>query len=89
MPIPRIKIMQNIGTAFVKLRQYHDAITAFEHIMQEEAEIKAALNLILCYFKLGDKSNMKYTFQRLLKIDLHLDDDERYLPQTVCSRVPH
>ena len=77
--------MQNIGIAFVKLQQYHDAITAFEHIMHEEAEIKTALNLILCYYKLGDKNNMKYTFQRLLKINLRLDDEEGYLPQTVCS----
>ncbi|VDM31519.1 unnamed protein product [Hydatigera taeniaeformis] len=75
----RIKIMQNIGIAFVKLRQYNDAITAFEHIMQEDAGIKTALNLILCYFRVGDKNNMKYTFQRLLKVDLHLDDGERYL----------
>ncbi|CDS41179.1 intraflagellar transport protein 88 [Echinococcus multilocularis] len=78
----RIKIMQNIGIAFAKLRQYNDAITAFEHIMQEDAGIKAALNLILCYFKIGDKNNMKYTFQRLLKVDSHLDDEERYLSQT-------
>uniref|UniRef100_A0A5K3F1X5 TPR_REGION domain-containing protein n=1 Tax=Mesocestoides corti TaxID=53468 RepID=A0A5K3F1X5_MESCO len=47
--------------------------------MQEEPEIKTAFNLILCYFKIGDKSKMKYTFQRLLKVDLHLDDEERYL----------
>lgn len=75
--------MQNIGLAFVKLRQYTEAITAYEHIMQEEPDIKTALNLILCYFKVGDKNNMKYTFQRLLKVDLHLDDEDRYLSQLV------
>ncbi|KAL7063131.1 hypothetical protein AAHC03_01776 [Spirometra sp. Aus1] len=75
----RIKIMQNIGIAFVKLRQYNDAITAFEHIMQEEPDVKTAFNLILCYFKTGDKGKMKYTFQRLLRVNLNLDDEERYL----------
>lgn len=75
----RIKIMQNIGIAFVKLRQYNDAITALEHIMQEEPDVKTAFNLILCYFKIGDKGKMKYTFQRLLRVNLNLDDEERYL----------
>lgn len=79
--------MQNIGIAFLKLRQYNDAITAFEHIMQEEPAIKPAFNLILCYFKIGDKTKMKYTFQRLLKVDLHLDDEERYLSTNVSGFI--
>ncbi|KAM7540806.1 hypothetical protein Aperf_G00000038221 [Anoplocephala perfoliata] len=77
----RMGLDQNIGLAFVKLRQYTEAITAYEHIMQEEPDIKTALNLLLCYFKVGDKNNMKYTFQRLLKVDLHIDDEDRYLSQ--------
>ncbi len=81
--------MQNIGIAFVKLRQYNDAITAFEHIMQEEPEIKTAFNLILCYFKIGDKNKMKYTFQRLLKVDLRLDDEERYLSPNVSQQTQY
>ncbi|KAF6772475.1 Intraflagellar transport protein 88 [Paragonimus kellicotti] len=76
----RIKIMQNIGLAFVKLGQFSDAITSFEHIMQEEPDAKTGFNLILCYFMTGDRSKMKYAFQQLLRVDLHLDDEDRYLP---------
>ncbi|KAA0195074.1 Intraflagellar transport protein 88 [Fasciolopsis buskii] len=76
----RIKIMQNIGIAFVKLGQYGDAITSFEHIMQEDPDTKTGFNLILCYFMTSDRSKMKYAFQQLLRVDLHLDDEDRYLP---------
>ena len=75
--------MQNIALAFVKSKQHSDAITAYEQILQEEPNIRTALNLILCYFKVGDRRNMKYTFQRLLEVDLHLDNEDRYLPQPV------
>ncbi|KAF8569133.1 hypothetical protein P879_02769 [Paragonimus westermani] len=76
----RIKIMQNIGLTFVKLGQFSDAITSFEHIMQEEPDAKTGFNLILCYFVTGDRNKMKYAFQQLLRVDLHLDDEDRYLP---------
>ena len=36
-PFHRIKIMQNIGISFVKMAQFNDAITSFEHIMAEKA----------------------------------------------------
>ena len=29
--------MQNIGISFVKMAQFNDAITSFEHIMAEKA----------------------------------------------------
>ena len=34
----RFKILQNIGVVFVKMGQYADAITSFEHIMEEQAD---------------------------------------------------
>lgn len=36
----RLRILQNIGTVFVKMGQYADAITSFEHIMEEKADFK-------------------------------------------------
>ena len=51
----RIRIMQNIGIAFVKLGQYNDAITSFEHIMVEEPAFVTGFNLILCYFAMGER----------------------------------
>ncbi|CAH8527505.1 unnamed protein product [Dicrocoelium dendriticum] len=76
----RIKIMRNIGITFIKLGQLNDAITSFEHIMQEEPDAKTGFNLILCYHLNGDKNKMKHAFQQLTRVDLHLDDEDRYLP---------
>ncbi|XP_074642143.1 intraflagellar transport protein 88 homolog [Tubulanus polymorphus] len=77
----RIKIMQNIGIVFVKMGQYNDAITSFEHIMQEQPNFKTGFNLILCYYALGDREKMKKAFQKLLMVDLHIDDEDKYLSQ--------
>ncbi|XP_071818911.1 intraflagellar transport protein 88 homolog isoform X2 [Apostichopus japonicus] len=76
----RISIMKNIGIVFVKMGQYNDAITSFEHIMSEQPDYITAFNLILCYFASGDREKMKRTFQRLLQVDLDLEDEDKYLP---------
>ncbi|XP_033740062.1 intraflagellar transport protein 88 homolog isoform X5 [Pecten maximus] len=76
----RTKIMQNIGIVFVKMGQYTDAITSFEHIMSEAPSFKTGFNLILCYFALGDREKMKRAFNKLLTVDLKVDDEDKYLP---------
>ncbi|XP_070567544.1 intraflagellar transport protein 88 homolog isoform X4 [Ptychodera flava] len=76
----RIKIMQNIGIVFVKMGQYTDAITSFSHIMSEKPDYQTAFNLLLCYFGTGDRDKMKRSFQQLLQVDLHIDDEDKYLP---------
>ncbi|KAK7108172.1 hypothetical protein V1264_015957 [Littorina saxatilis] len=75
----RTKIMQNIGIVFVKMGQYTDAITSFEHIMTEGPNFKTGFNLILCYFALGDRNKMRAAFQKLLTVDLKTDDEDKYL----------
>ena len=75
----RVKIMQNIGITFVKMAQYSDAITSFEHIMSEESNFQTGFNLILCYFAMGDREKMKKTFQKLLTVDLKIDDEDKYM----------
>ncbi|KAL8578100.1 Intraflagellar transport protein 88 [Nucella lapillus] len=75
----RTKIMQNIGLVFVKMGQYSDAITSFEHIMSESPNFKTGFNLLLCYFALGDRSKMHSAFQKLLTVDLKTDDEDKYL----------
>lgn len=82
----RLKIMSNIGIVFTKMGQYNDAITSFEHIMQEEPDFKTGFNLILCYFALGDRDKMKRAFQKLLTVDLKIDDEEKYSTTTVCKK---
>ncbi|KAK3741791.1 hypothetical protein QZH41_001560 [Actinostola sp. cb2023] len=74
----RIKIMQNIGVAFVKMGQYSDSVTSFEHIMAEKSNFQTGFNLILCYYGLGDRDKMKKTFQKLLTVDLGIDDEDKY-----------
>ncbi|KAL2081102.1 hypothetical protein ACEWY4_022955 [Coilia grayii] len=75
----RIKIMQNIGVVFIKMGQYSDAITSFEHIMSESPNIKSGFNLILCYYAIGDRERMKKSFQKLISVPLGIDDDDKYI----------
>uniref|UniRef100_A0A8D2J6P4 Intraflagellar transport protein 88 homolog n=2 Tax=Varanus komodoensis TaxID=61221 RepID=A0A8D2J6P4_VARKO len=77
----RIKIMQNIGIAFIKTGQYTDAISSFEHIMSTSPNLKAGFNLILCYFATGERDQMKKAFQKLIAVPLEMDDDDKYISQ--------
>lgn len=38
--VVRLKILQNIGIVFVKMGRFADAITSFEHIMEEKPNFK-------------------------------------------------
>ncbi|XP_063807711.1 intraflagellar transport protein 88 homolog [Pseudophryne corroboree] len=82
----RIKIMQNIGVTFVRTGQYADAINSFEHIMSESPNLSAGLNLILCYFAIGDRDKMKKAFQKLIAVPLGIDDEDKYVSH---SDDPH
>ncbi|KAJ3111494.1 Intraflagellar transport protein 88 [Physocladia obscura] len=64
----RLKIMRNIGAAFVKMGQFQDAITSFESIMEISPDHHTGFNLILCYFALGDRERMKKGLQKLVAI---------------------
>ncbi|XP_069569502.1 intraflagellar transport protein 88 homolog isoform X2 [Brachyistius frenatus] len=76
----RIKIMQNIGVVFVRMGQYSDAITSFEHIMSESPNINTGLNLTLCYYAIGDRERMKTAFQKLISVPLGIDEEDKYIP---------
>lgn len=75
----RLKILQNIGAVFVRMGQYNDAISTYEHIMSEKPDFKTGLNMILCYCAMRDKEKLKLGFKRLLTIRAPVDDDERYM----------
>lgn len=83
----RIKIMQNIGLVFVRMGQYTDAITSFEHIMSESPNVKTGFNLILCYYAIGDRERMKKAFQKLISVPLGIDDEDKYIPSNVSGRT--
>ncbi|KAM8820215.1 intraflagellar transport protein 88 homolog [Eudromia elegans] len=75
----RIKIMQNIGVAFIKTGQYIDAISSFEHTMSMSPNLKAGFNLVLCCFAVGDSEQMKKAFQKLISVPLEVDYDDKYV----------
>lgn len=42
----RLKILRNIGAVFVKMGQYSDAISTYEHIMSESGDFKTGLSTL-------------------------------------------
>ncbi|KAM3720930.1 Intraflagellar transport protein [Dirofilaria immitis] len=77
----RIKIMNNIGIAFIKCGEYDEADGTFEHCMDEKGNYNTALNFILTAYCLNDIDKMKDGFQRLLDIPLLIDDETKYIDQ--------
>ncbi|XP_077393353.1 intraflagellar transport protein 88 homolog [Festucalex cinctus] len=75
----RIKIMQNIGTVFVLLGQYSDAVASFEHIMSKSANVRTGYNLVLCYYAIRDADGMKNAFHKLLAVPLHVQHEDKYI----------
>ncbi|KFO57063.1 Intraflagellar transport protein 88, partial [Corvus brachyrhynchos] len=75
----RIKIMENIGVAFIKTGQYFDAISSFEEIMSISPNLKAGFNLILCYFAIGNGEQMKKAFKNLIEVPLEVDYEDKYI----------
>ncbi|XP_077437105.1 intraflagellar transport protein 88 homolog isoform X2 [Vanacampus margaritifer] len=75
----RIKIMQNIGTVFVLLGQYSDAVASFEHIMSKSGNVRTGYNLILCYYAIRDADGMKNAFHKLLAVPLHVQHEDKYI----------
>lgn len=74
----RINILNNIGVAFIKMGKYDDAMSTFEHCVEERADFKTALNMVLTAYCLEDADRMRDGFQKLL--DVPLDDDEENKP---------
>ena len=72
----RMKIMAQIGEAFMLDNNYNDAISCFENVMETKYDYKAAFNILLCYSKLGDKMKMKHGFEVLVSELVH-DDVQR------------
>ncbi|CAD6186482.1 unnamed protein product [Caenorhabditis auriculariae] len=73
----RIKILNNIGIAFVKMGNYDDALSTFDHCVEEKADFKNALNLVVASFCVQDVEKMREAYQKLLDIPLDDDDDHK------------
>lgn len=84
----RLKLMQNIGLAFVRLIQYVDAIAAFEFILTERGnwdDAETIFHLIICYYAIGDGDKMKYYFNKLLQVKIEDQFEERYGHHEILS----
>ncbi|CAM9373440.1 unnamed protein product, partial [Phaeothamnion confervicola] len=64
----RFRIFRNIGTAFVRMGQYHDAIGPYETVMQGSPDLQTGFNLVMCYYALDDPGQMRKAFQRLVAV---------------------
>nr|CDS33816.2 intraflagellar transport protein 88 [Hymenolepis microstoma] len=65
-------VLLNVANRYEQSGLYQEALNTYQTIIANKVSPHAV----------GDRSNMKYTFQRLLKVDLHLDNEDRYLPQS-------
>lgn len=74
--MPRIKIMHNIGSLFIKTGELGEACNSFEFIMQEKPDFQAGLHLVSCYHALNDPEKMKRAFQLLLNIPINIDQEK-------------
>jgi len=72
-------ISSNIGKALLKLGQYREAIAIFETIMSSSPNNETGFNLLVCYFALGDKHNMKRSFCSLIGRTLRDSPNEALL----------
>lgn len=73
----RAKIMRNIGISFLKIGQYTEAVRAFEEVMKTHGDSVTGLNLVVCYFALGESDCMRDSFIKLVhSADAHQNDDD-------------
>ena len=72
----RLKIMRNIGNAFVRTENYPSAITSFEAVMEGKPNHQTGFNLLVCYYALGDTELMRKGFQQLLQVEVPPGRDE-------------
>ena len=73
----RFKILKNIGHSFVKLGQFHEAISSYDSIVKGNPDFQTCFNLLLCLYALGDKNKLKECFTNMLYIEIPgLFDDE-------------
>jgi intraflagellar transport protein 88 len=76
----RYKIFRNIGHAFFQMRQFVDAVEAYENVLVNDGsnlDYITGFNLILCYYALGDHEKMKQGFERLISIQqVGMEDEE-------------
>jgi hypothetical protein len=62
----RLKITKNIGVAFLQLKLYRDAATAFESVVEASVDDQSGYNLVLCHIALNDAESAKRAFVKFV-----------------------
>uniref|UniRef100_A0AC35TTF4 TPR_REGION domain-containing protein n=1 Tax=Rhabditophanes sp. KR3021 TaxID=114890 RepID=A0AC35TTF4_9BILA len=83
----KVKLLNNIGVALIKLGKYESALENFEYAMTEREDYGTALNLILTAYCLDDADKMKDSFQKLVDIPTMIEDDKDYDNNVLYSNV--
>lgn len=74
----KYKILKNIGHAYVKKKDFVEAIQAYEDIMNRYPSHGIAYNLILCLYTIGDKNKSKQVFKEMVQIQGFWDEFKDY-----------
>lgn len=72
----KYKIMKNIGHAYVKKKEFIEAISAYEDVINKYPDFETAFNLMLCLYTIGDKEKMKPSFCEMLNIETYWNIEE-------------
>lgn len=72
----KYKLMKNIGHSYVKKREFIEAISVYEDIVNKYPDFETAFNLILCLYTVGDKAKMKRSFCEMLNIETYWNVNE-------------
>lgn len=72
----KFKLMKNIGHAYVKKKEFLEAISVYEDIINKYPDFESAFNLILCLYTIGDKEKLKRSFVEMLNIETYWNDDK-------------
>lgn len=89
----RSKLLRNLGNAMVRQGQFQDAIQSFESIMEDSPDYKSGMNLVICYYALGDRDQMRKSFQALVSIrkpqQSDLEDNDEALDDAIEGDAPN
>ncbi|CAF2190201.1 unnamed protein product [Rotaria magnacalcarata] len=71
----KMKVRQNISATHILMGQYAEAAQIYEIVMQERPNYRCGLNLLLCYYAIGQLDKTRRAFSDLLKIPFQNSED--------------
>lgn len=72
----RMKVRENIAVTHIFMGQYAEAAQVYEIVMQERPSYRSGLNLLLCYYTIGENVKTRRVFTDLLKLPYPSSNDD-------------